>query len=164
MNITLIGMPGAGKSTVGVILSKYMNLNFTDTDLIIQLKYGEKLSKLIKEHGTDGFIDLEMNTIISQKFEKTVIATGGSVVYKEETMDYLKSISTVVFIDIPLSELKKRVKDLEARGVVSKNAKNISEIFEERRALYIKYADKTITTTGLTAEESAIKISELFNS
>ena len=112
MNITLIGMPGAGKSTVGVVLSKLLNLDFTDTDLIIQRKHKKRLHQLIEEHGTDGFLKLEEEAIKSTVFENTVIATGGSAVYSEESMKYLKSISKIVYISVPLKSLKKRVSNL----------------------------------------------------
>lgn len=162
MNITLIGMPGAGKSTVGVVLSKLLNLNFTDTDLIIQQKHKKRLHVLIDELGTEGFLNLEMQAITEYPFENTVIATGGSVVYMEETMKYLKSISKVVYINVPLSSLKERVSNLEKRGVVAKNAKTLAEIYKERSALYEKYADETVYTASLTMEQSALKIAALF--
>lgn len=162
MNITLIGMPGAGKSTVGVVLSKLLNLNFTDTDLLIQRKYNKKLFELIDEMGPDGFLDAEMNVILNHPFDHTVIATGGSVVYREETMRYLKQISTVIYIDVSLEEIQKRVRDLFKRGVVSLHASTIPEIYAERHSLYEKYADKKINTDCCTLEESALKIASLF--
>lgn len=161
MNITLIGMPGAGKSTVGVVFSKISALDFTDTDLIIQKKYRKKLPELIDKYGTEAFLDLERDAIVNYPFENTVIATGGSVVYKEETMNYLKSISKIVYISVDIDELKKRVPNLENRGVVGKNATTLEEIFKERCALYEKYADYTVHTTGCTLEESALKIYNL---
>ena len=143
MNITLIGMPGAGKSTVGVVLSKLLH-------------------QLIEEHGTDGFLKLESEAVTEYKFENSVIATGGSVVYMEETMQYLKSLGKIVYINVPLRHLKKRVQSLEKRGVVARNATNLTEIYKERSALYEKYADFTVCTKGLTVEQSALKIASLF--
>lgn len=162
MNITLIGMPGAGKSTIGVVLSKLMNLDFTDTDLIIQRKHNKRLHQLIEQYGTDGFLSLEADAITSHAFENTVIATGGSAVYKDESMKYLKSISKIVFINVPLPSLENRVKNLENRGVVAKNARTLAEIYKERSCLYEKYSDFTVHTDGLSVEESALKIASLF--
>lgn len=162
MNITLIGMPGAGKSTVGVVLSKLLNLDFTDTDLIIQRKHQKRLHQLIEENGAEGFIKLESEAIKNTVFDNTVIATGGSAVYSEESMEYLKSISKIVYINVPLKSLKKRVSNLEKRGVVSINAKTLDEIFRERSELYEKYSDFTVCTEKLTIEQSALKIASLF--
>ena len=162
MNITLIGMPGAGKSTVGVILSKTMNLNFTDTDILIQQAFGKKLSEIISDKGADGFLDSESDVICKTDFQDTVIATGGSVIYRPETMEYLKSISKIVYINVSLAEIEKRVKSMAKRGVVSLNAKTITELYTERKPLYEKYADLSVTTDGCTLEESAAKIAELF--
>lgn len=162
MNITLIGMPGAGKSTVGVVLSKLLNLDFTDTDLLIQRKHKKRLHQLIETYGTEGFLKLESEAITEHHFENTVIATGGSAVYMEESMQYLKSLGKVVYIKVSLRSLKKRVKNLEKRGVVAKNAQSLAEIYKERASLYEKYADFTVCTDGLTTEQSALKIAELF--
>ncbi len=162
MNITLIGMPGAGKSTVGVVLSKLLNLNFTDTDLLIQRKYNKKLYELIEAQGTQHFLDTEMNVILNHMFDHTVIATGGSVVYREKTMQYLKQISTVVYIRVSLDEIQNRVQNLHKRGVVSLHASTIPEIYAERCALYEKYADHCIDTDNCSLEQSALKIAQLF--
>lgn len=160
MNITLIGMPGAGKSTVGVILSKIANLNFTDTDLLIQQSQGQKLCDIIAEKGVDAFLDIEKNVITNTVFQNTVIATGGSVIYKKETMEYLKSISKVIYIDVSLEEISRRVKNMQKRGVVALNAQTIEELYIERKPLYEKYADLSVCTDNLTLEESASKIAE----
>lgn len=159
-NITLIGMPGAGKSTVGVVLSKILNYNFTDTDLLIQRRYGKKLYEIANEYGTEGFFDAEMQTILDASFKHTVIATGGSVIYRDETMRYLKEISTVVYIDVSLDELQKRVSNLFKRGVVAQHATTIPGIYKERCDLYEKYADIKVTTNGCTLEQSALKIAD----
>ncbi len=162
MNITLIGMPGAGKSTVGVVLSKIMNLNFTDTDILLQQAHGKKLSEMISEKGADSFLDEESLVITKHAFQDTVIATGGSVIYRPETMAYLKSISKIIYINVSLSEIEKRVKSMAKRGVVSLNAGTIAELYAERMPLYEQYADLTVCTDGCTLEESAVKIAEMF--
>lgn len=160
MNITLIGMPGAGKSTVGVILSKIVNLNFTDTDLLIQQSQGQKLCDIITEKGVDAFLDIEKEVITNTAFQNTVIATGGSVIYKKETMEYLKSISKVIYIDVSLEEIARRVKNMQKRGVVALHAQTIDELYIERKPLYQQYADLSVCTDNLTLEESAAKIAE----
>ena len=129
MNIILIGMPGAGKSTVGVILSKIMNLNFTDTDILIQQAFGMKLAELIESRGVSGFLDAESQTILNVGFRDTVVATGGSVVYRKETMEHLKADGKVVYIDVSLSEIKRRVQNMTARGVAALNAETIEELY-----------------------------------
>ena len=152
-NITLIGMPGAGKSTIGVILAKSLLCDFTDTDLIIQKKTGKSLCDIIDQRGTEGFLELENDIVCSQSFENAVIATGGSVVYGEEAMAKLKEISTVVFLDVSVSELEKRLSNIKTRGVAMKKGTTVKELYAERLPLYKKYADITLDCTGLTAEE-----------
>lgn len=152
-NITLIGMPGAGKSTIGVILAKSLLCDFTDTDLIIQKKTGKSLCDIIDQRGTEGFLELENDIVCSQSFENAVIATGGSVVYGEEAMAKLKKISTVVFLDVSVSELEKRLSNIKTRGVAMKKGTTVKELYAERLPLYKKYADITLDCTGLTAEE-----------
>lgn len=160
MNITLIGMPGAGKSTVGVILSKIVNLNFTDTDLLIQQSQGQKLCDIITQKGVPSFLDIEKDVITNTAFHNTVIATGGSVIYKKETMEYLKSLGKIVYIDVSLEEISHRVKNMQKRGVVALHAQTIEELYTERKPLYEQYADLAVCTDGLSLEESAVKIAE----
>ena len=157
-NITLIGMPGAGKSTIGVILAKSLLCDFTDTDLIIQKKTGSSLCDLLKEKGTEGFLQLENDIICQQSFENTVIATGGSAVYGEGAMQLLKSISTVIFLKVDVAELEKRLSNITTRGVAMKEGTTISELYAERLPLYERYADITLDCTGLTAEECVERI------
>ena len=157
-NIVLIGMPGVGKSTVGVILAKILNYDFVDCDLVIQKKTGKLLCEIIKENGTDGFIKTENEIIASLKLEKTVIATGGSAVYGEEAMENLKKSSVVVYLELELNSLKKRLSDIKNRGVVIKDGQSIDELFCEREALYKKYADITVCEDGLNVEETIEKI------
>ncbi len=157
-NIVLIGMPGVGKSTVGVILAKILNYDFVDCDLIIQKKTGKLLSEIIKEKGTDGFIKIENQIIASLNFERTVIATGGSAVYGKEAMENLKKNSVVVYLELELNSLKKRLSDIKNRGVVIKDGQSIDELFCEREALYKKYADIIVCEDGLNVEETIEKI------
>lgn len=157
-NIVLIGMPGVGKSTVGVILAKILNYDFVDCDLIIQKKTDKLLCEIIKENGTDGFIKIENQIISSLKLEKTVIATGGSAVYGKEAMENLKKSSVVVYLELELNSLKKRLSDIKNRGVVIKDGQSIDELFCEREALYKKYADIIVCEDGLNVEETIEKI------
>ncbi len=139
MNITLIGMAGAGKTTIGKHLAKKLKMDFVDTDRLLEDKFSKKLNEIIKEKGSLEFIKLEDQLISSLSFENTVIATGGSAVYGENAMKHLRSISKVIYLDVPLWKIKIRVKDCLSRGIVSTKGKNLDEIFFERLKLYKKY-------------------------
>lgn len=162
-SVTLIGMPGAGKSTVGVLLAKSLLMDFTDTDLIIQRETGKSLCEIIEENGTESFLETENRIILAHSFDNSVIATGGSAVYGREAMEKLREISTVVYLSLPVEELEKRIKDIHTRGVAMKNGVTLRELFEERQPLYKKYADRTVDCQGLTAEECVEKIIEICN-
>ena len=143
-NIVLVGMPGAGKSTVGVVLAKASGSKFVDSDLVIQEKTGKLLHELISEHGLDGFLEIE-NRMNSQLEEtKAIIATGGSVIYGREAMEHLKSIGCVVYLKLSLASITDRLGDLQKRGVALKNGQGLKELYEERIPLYEKYADVII--------------------
>lgn len=159
-NITLIGMPGAGKSTIGVILAKSLLCGFTDTDLIIQNRTGKSLCQLIEEEGREGFLQLENDIICQAQFNNCVIATGGSAVYGEEAMAKLKAESTVIFLEVNVSELENRLSNIKTRGVAMKKGTTIKDLYNERLPLYRKYADFTLDCTGLTAEECVDRIVE----
>ena len=131
-NIVLVGMPGAGKSTVGVVLAKASGSKFVDSDLVIQEKTGKLLHELISEHGLDGFLEIE-NRMNSQLEEtKAIIATGGSVIYGREAMEHLKSIGCVVYLKLSLASITDRLGDLQKRGVALKNGQGLKEINGER--------------------------------
>jgi len=144
-NIILIGMPGSGKSTIGVVLAKKMGYQFIDSDIVIQQKYAKTLEQLIDEYSDAGFIQIENDVNKEIKAEHTVIATGGSVVYGREAMEHFKKTGVVVYLKVPEEELKKRLGSLKERGVVSNGKATIAEIFEDRKALYEQYADITVT-------------------
>lgn len=152
-NIVLIGMPGAGKSTIGVLLAKSMLYSFIDTDLIIQRKYGRSLCEIIEKDGTEGFLKIENDVISECEFSHSVIATGGSAVYGEDAMRKLKENGTVIYLKLPVGELEKRLGDIHSRGVAMPKGETIAELYEERRPLYEKYADITVECEGLTAEQ-----------
>lgn len=143
-NIVLIGMPGAGKSTVGVVLAKSMGYTFLDSDLLIQDKHKKLLHEIIEERGIEGFWQVENEVNAGIDAEKSVIATGGSVIYEEEAMAHLKSIGTVVYLKLSLEELAVRLGDLNERGVTLKEGQDLAGLYAERIPYYERYADITI--------------------
>lgn len=159
-NIVLIGMPGVGKSTVGVILAKVLGYQFLDADLVIQQQEGRLLKEIIEDLGTEGFIEVENRVNASIEAEHTIIATGGSVVYGKEAMEHLKSIGTVVYLHVPFSTLEKRLADIRGRGVVLRKGQDLRALFEERTPLYEKYADISISEEGLDVERTVEKLIE----
>lgn len=152
-NIILIGMPGAGKSTIGVLLAKSMLRDFVDTDLIIQKETGKSLSALIKERGIEGFLQLENDIICQHDFENCVIATGGSAVYGEEAMAKLRKSGLVVYIKADIRDLEKRLSNIRSRGIAMKKGTSIEDLFSERYQLYESYSDITVSSSYQTPEE-----------
>lgn len=152
-NIILIGMPGVGKSTVGVLLAKRLKLAFVDTDIYIQTREGKSLQELIQRHGASGFCDLEGRHILSLHATASVIATGGSVVYIQSAMEHLQAGGQIVYLDLELSRLQKRLDDIDARGVVIGPDQKLGDLYAERQPLYAKYADVTIATDGLSSDQ-----------
>lgn len=157
-NIVLIGMPGAGKSTIGVLLAKALLFAFTDTDLIIQSKHGMSLCEIIEKEGTDAFLKIENDVIAECTFSNCVIATGGSAVYGEEAMKKLRENGTVVYLKLPISELEKRLGNIRTRGVAMDKGETIADLYEKRKPLYEKYADITVDCLDLSAEECVEEI------
>lgn len=159
-NIVLIGMPGVGKSTVGVILAKVMGYQFLDADLVIQQQEGKLLREIIEEVGTDGFIQVENRVNAGLKCSKTIIATGGSVIYGREAMAHLKEIGKVVYLEVSFSTLEKRLSDIKGRGVVLKEGQTLYDLYKERTPLYEKYADVRVLEEGLSVEETVEQLTE----
>lgn len=159
-NIVLIGMPAAGKSTIGVLLAKTLLKSFVDTDLIIQSRYGCALSDIIEKQGTDAFLQIENDVICSEGYHSSVIATGGSAVYGEEAMEHLKEDGIVVYLELSLGEIERRIGNITTRGVAMKNGDTLSELYDERLPLYSRYADITVNCEGKTAEETVTEIVE----
>ena len=143
-NIILIGMPGAGKSTGGVVLAKAMGYDFIDSDLLIQAKTGKRLFEIINEKGIDGFLDVENAVNAQIQTERTVIATGGSVIYGEEAMEHLSSIGDVIYLKVSYESLEKRLGNLLQRGVAIRSGNTLLDLYNERVPLYEKYADLVI--------------------
>ena len=162
-NIILIGMPTSGKSTIGVILAKILGYHFIDADIVIQEKDGRKLSRIIAEDGVDGFIDIEnrINSEISPK--KTVIATGGSVVYGKEAMEHYKEIGKVVYLKVSFETLKKRLHHAKQRGVVMKDGQTLESLYKERVSLYEQYADITVDEGNDSLESVIEKVQAYFS-
>lgn len=152
-NIILIGMPGAGKSTVGVILAKALGMNFVDSDLKIQEQEGKLLKDIIAERGLEGYLEVENQVNIGLREEHSVIATGGSVIYCHEAMEHLRSIGTVVYIRLEFDTIDERLGNIRQRGVVLRKGQNLRSLYEERCPLYEKYAHIILDGEGLTMEE-----------
>ena len=152
-NIILIGMPGVGKSTLGVVLAKVLGFQFIDADLLIQEQERKKLHQIIKEVGINGFMEIENQVNASIEAERSVIATGGSVVYCRQAMSHLKEIGTVVYLKVSLSTLEKRLGNLKRRGVILKKGQTLKDLYEERVPLYEKYADVVGDEKGRDLEE-----------
>ena len=162
-NIVLIGMPGVGKSTVGVILAKELGFKFLDADLLIQQQEGRLLREIIAKEGAEGFIEVENRVNASICAERTIIATGGSAVYGKEAMQHLKEIGTVVYLEVSYDTIRSRLEDIKGRGVVLKSGQTLKDLYEERIPLYRKYADVVISEEHLNIEQTVQKFLEQFN-
>ncbi|MCD8129816.1 MAG: shikimate kinase [Lachnospiraceae bacterium] len=147
-NIILTGMPGAGKSTVGVVLAKRVGYHFIDSDLVIQERTGKLLHQLIEIHGLEGFLHIEDQVNASLDCDRYVIATGGSVVYGRAAMDHLADIGTIVYLKLSYREIEERLGDLNARGVACKPGQTLLSLYEERCPLYERYADIVMECDG----------------
>ncbi len=161
-SLVLIGMPAAGKSTVGVILAKVLGKQFVDSDLVIQQKDGRLLSQIIAQEGVEGFIKIENDINSDLTADNSIIATGGSVVYGKEAMERLKSLGTVVYIKLSYETLSKRLHNIRQRGVVLKEGQDLKMLYEERCPLYEKYADITVEAESADIEELVSRIVNLY--
>lgn len=159
-NIILIGMPGCGKSTVGVILAKVMGYRFLDSDLLIQESENRLLSEIIEQDGLESFNEIENRVNASINVNRSVIATGGSVIYGKDAMEHFKKIGTVVYIKLPYEEIANRLGNLTKRGVSIRNGQTLFDLYNERVQLYEKYADIIIEENGMTISETALAIKE----
>jgi shikimate kinase len=157
-NITLIGMPGAGKSTIGIILAKNLAYGFIDTDVLIQINQQKSLQQIIDETDHLNLRKIEEQEILKLNIQNHVIATGGSAVYSEPAMRHLESISHIVFLDVTFEELKKRIHNFKTRGIAKSKAQSFKDLFHERRKLYKQYAGLTIKCEGSDQEELALTI------
>lgn len=165
MNYILIGLPGSGKSTVGVMLAKYIGYGFLDTDLMIQMQEKRMLSEIIEEQGPEGFIEVENRILSCAAVDRCVIATGGSAVYGAEAITHLKENGKVIYLKMSLNQLKRRIRNtFRKRGVVLRRGASVEDLYAERVPLYEQYADYTIDEHKLNAEETLQKILKIIQS
>lgn len=162
-NIVLIGMPGAGKSTIGVVLAKVTGYEFVDSDLVIQKREKRLLSEIIKQEGLDRFIEIEGEVNASLDVERSIIATGGSAVYHDLAMQHFKETSTIVYIKLSYETLVSRLGDLKKRGVVLRENQTLKDLYAERHPLYEKYADYIVDGEGKSVETLMLAIREKLN-
>jgi shikimate kinase len=160
-NLTLIGMPGSGKSTIGVILAKNLGLGFIDTDVLIQINRQKPLQQIMDEHDHLYLRAVEEEEILKINIDKHVIATGGSAAYSKKAMSHLLRISKVIFLEVGFEEIKKRIHNFETRGIAKSKDQSFRELFEERQLLYKKYAEITINCNESDQEELALQIAQL---
>ena len=159
-NIILIGMPGSGKSTVGVILAKVTSRGFADTDVLIQTSDSRSLQEIVDTDGHMALRKIEEKILLRLDCRNHVIATGGSSVYSHAGMEHLKSDGFIVFLDVDIATLESRIHNLESRGLARRRDQTLADLFEERHPLYTKYADITVVCAGLTHEEVCARIIE----
>ncbi len=162
-NIVLIGMPGSGKSTVGVILAKLTSRDFVDSDVLIQTSQGRSLQDIVDRDGHMTLRKIEEDVLLALDCRDHVIATGGSAAYSHPAMTHLKSHGIVVFLDVDLATLRSRVHDYDTRGLAKRPDQTFADLFDERFVLYTKYADVTVNCANLTHEEVCAKITEELN-
>lgn len=163
-NIILIGMPGVGKSTIGVILAKIMGYRFVDADIVIQEQEGRLLKDIIAQEGVDGFIKIEDRVNRNLNMKKAVIATGGSAVYGKNSMENYKETSTIVYLKLDYEALDDRLSDIKGRGVVLRDGQTLKDIYDERTKLYEKYADIIIDEGSLDVEKTVERLLEKLES
>lgn len=159
-NIILIGMPGVGKSTIGVILAKIMGYRFVDADIVIQEQEGRLLKDIIAQEGVDGFIKIEDRVNRNLNMKKAVIATGGSAVYGKNAMENYKETSTIIYLKLDYEALDDRLSDIKGRGVVLRDGKTLKDIYDERTKLYEEYADIIIDEGSLDVEKTVERLLE----
>ncbi len=157
-NIVLIGMPGVGKSTIGVLVAKALSRDFTDTDLYIQSRECRRLQDILDGSGRDTFLALEERYILSLECRAHVLATGGSVVYSKPAMAHLADGGIIVHLDLPFDLLERRISNLPTRGVVMASGQSLRTLYDERQPLYRKYADIMVSCAGLTHDEAVLAI------
>jgi len=162
-NLTLIGMPGAGKSTTGIILAKNLGLGFFDTDILIQINQQKRLQDILDSKGYLDLRKIEEQEILKINIENNVISTGGSAIYSQQAMTHLQSISKIIFLKAGFEVLEKRINNFATRGIAKAENQTFKELFKERQILYKKYADITIDCSVLTQDLAAEKIIKIFN-
>jgi len=159
-NLTLIGMPGAGKSTIGIILAKDLGYGFIDTDVLIQINQQKTLQRIIDESDYLNLRKIEGEELLKINIENHVIATGGSAVYSEQAMNHLKDISTIIFLKVNFEEVKRRIKNFSTRGIAKAEEQTFDDLFRERQILYEKYADIVTDCNKLNQGEVSMVITD----
>ena len=159
-NIVLIGMPGVGKSTVGVLLAKALGRYFLDTDVFIQAIQNRSLQEMIDSEGLAGFCKIEEDYVLCIDLTNAVIATGGSVVYSERAMEHLAAHGVIVHLDLPVDKIEQRIENLYTRGVVMERGQTIRSLYDQRQCLYRQYAQLTIDCTDKNHEQVVTEIIE----
>ncbi len=161
-NLVLIGMPGSGKSTIGVLLAKKLCLQFIDTDLIIQEREGMSLQNILAQHGQKGFLEKEREAILSIRADRSVIATGGSAVLIPDAMHHLGTDGFVVYIDVPVRRLERRVRNMKSRGIVLAPGQTLRDLESLRKPHYLRYADWVYRSGSQKPSQAAEQIAEAF--
>lgn len=157
-NTVLIGPPAAGKSTLGVLLAKRLSDDFVDTDVLLQVRHGRRLQEILDEVGPADFRRLEEEAVLSLAPRRTVVATGGSVVYGERAMRHLQATSRIIYLRLPLGEWLRRLRDLDSRGVVRAPGQSLESLYAEREPLYRRWADAVVDVAALGAAEAVERI------
>ena len=158
-NVVLIGMPGSGKSTLGVLLAKALGYGFLDVDLVIQRQEGALLQDILDTRGVDAFLDAEEKAVCSVRCQEHVIAPGGSAVCREKAALHLKSLGPVVYLKVPLEELQQRIQNLSTRGIAMEPGQTLADVMAYRAPLYDKYADLVIDCgSGQTLAQTAQQV------
>lgn len=157
-NIILIGMPGSGKSTVGVLLAKALGFDFIDTDLTLQQREGALLQNIINERGTQTFLDLEQAAICSVVCTNSVISPGGSCICRELSMAHLKKQGRIVYLRLPLEEVEARLNNISTRGIAMEPGQTLKDLYDHRAPLYERWADVTVDCAGQSLEETVAAV------
>jgi len=152
-NLVLIGMPGSGKSTIGVILAKQTSRDFVDTDVVIQSHEHRSLQDIVDNEGYLVLREVEEKWVLHLEVENTVVSTGGSVVYSDKSMQHLADKGVIIFLDVTLDTLKQRITDYDQRGIARRPDQSFEDLFEERSALYRKYAQITVKSDAMNQDE-----------
>lgn len=158
MNIVLIGMPGAGKSTLGVLVAKAMGMDYVDTDIVIQQREGRLLQDIIDSDGIAAFLKIEAQIVSELKIENSVVATGGSIVYSDQAIKALKKEGQIFYLQVPCEEIARRLKNMTTRGIAAQPGRSLQDIYEERVPLYLQYADQIIDCANKSTEDCVSEI------